>query len=252
MSNAELKDILQRIADNDRAAFDDLYKDYSKVIFGIALSLLKNEENCNDVLQLVMSKLFIMPKEKFPTSHELTWLYTVTKNEALQFMRKERPTVPLDDIFEMTSGMDELSRAMDMATYRDMIKSLDEQSKAIVTLKVIAGFSHREIGKLLHMPTGTVQWKYHMAVHKLRTAITNFVLFVIFGLTDVIYYINKPRQGSSPSRPDGVPSGIDLSQVDVTVLLLAVLALLTLTISTVFFVKYFKESRQDNQQNIPK
>ena len=187
LNNAKLRNILQRIADKDNTAFDDLYKGYSKVIFGIALSLLKNEENCNDIVQLVMSKLFTMPKESFPTSHELTWLYTVTKNEALQFLRKEKLHIPLDDVLDMSSGIDDFSHVVDMDKYRDMIKSLDEKSQAIVTLKVIAGFSHKEIGKLLHTPIGTVQWKYNMAVNKLRITLANFVIFIASSLFGYAY-----------------------------------------------------------------
>ena len=198
MSNSELKEILQRIVDKDDTAFDDLYKGYSKVIFGIALSFLKNEDNCHDIVQLVMSKLYTMPEKNFPTSHELTWLYTVTKNEALQFVRKEHLHIPLDDIIDVASSTDELSSLINMDTYRNMIKSLDEQSKAIVTLKVIAGFSHKEIGKMLHIPTGTVQWKYHTAVHKLRLVLTNFVLFVLSLTTTVWRYIKlqEPLAGA--------------------------------------------------------
>jgi len=253
VSNAELKEILQRIAEKDNAAFDDLYKGYSKVIFGIALSLLKNEENSHDVVQLVMSKLYTMSKEKFPTSHELTWFYTVTKNEALQFIRKEHINVPLDNILNMVSGTDELSHAIDMDAYRDMIKSLDEQSQAIVTLKVIAGFSHKEIGKMLHMPTGTVQWKYHVAVNKLRIAITNFVLFVMFGLGDLVFIsIIKSRPQSAPSRPEGVSGVIDVPVTDIIFYSLTALALLMLIIAITFFIKYFKIRQQKRRPNVSK
>lgn len=238
MSNAELKEILQRIVNNDQSAFTDLYNNYSKVIFGIALSVLKNEENCYDVIQLVMSKLYTMPKERFPTSHELTWLYIVTKNEALQLIRKEHLHIPLDDIIDLASGTDELSQAMDMDIYRTMIKSLDEQSKAIVTLKVIAGFSHKEIGGLLHIPTGTVQWKYHLAVHKLRIALANFVLFVIFGLADVVYFFTKPVDIWTEGGTPGIPSLIDrVMGIDCITITLAIFTLFTLTISMIFYIK---------------
>lgn len=239
MSNAELKSILQRIADKDNSAFDDLYKGYSKVIFGIALSLLKNEENCNDIVQLVMSKLYTMSKESFPTSHELTWLYTVTKNEALQFLRKEQSYIPLDNILDMVSGTDDFSHVVDMETYRAMIKSLDEQTKAIVTLKVVAGFSHREIGKLLHMPTGTVQWKYHTAVHKLRIALANFALSILFGYKGITYFIDRftPKGGIIGSP---LPQTIkDFVFADYVHIGLCALALSTIIIAASFLIKSF-------------
>lgn len=243
MSDADLKTILHRLADSDNTAFDDLYKGYSKAIFGIALSVLKNAENSNDIVQLVMRKLLTMPKESFPSSHELTWLYTVTKNEALQFIRKEHLHIPLDGILDMANEADDLSHVIDMDTYRNMIKSLDEQSKTIVTLKVIAGFSHKEIGKLLHMPTGTVQWKYHMAVNKLRIALSNFILFILFGLWDIIYFLYKPNnnmnEGGVPDTPD-----IIFPSIDNQFIIVAVLALLSLVFSILFFIK--SKKRQQN------
>lgn len=251
MSNNELKEILKRIKDNDTTAFNDMYEGYSKVIFGVALSILKDADNCNDVVQLVMSKLYTLPKEHFPTSHELTWLYTVTKNEALQLIRKEHLHIPLDEIIDVASGRDELSHVMDMDTYRNMIKSLDEQSRAIVTLKVIAGFSHKEIGELLRIPTGTVQWKYHMAVHKLRIALANFALFVVFSIADMIYFFTKPVDIWTEGGIPGIPSLIDrIMGIDYITITLSILALLTLTVSLIFYFKSFKKPTKSSVPRI--
>jgi len=258
MGNKELKILFQKIADKDNTAFDDLYKDYSKVIFGVALSVLKREDGCQDVVQLVMSKLYTMPKELFPDSHELTWLYTVTKNEALQLIRKEHFHVPIDDVLDLAAEKDEISKAIDMDEYRSMIKSLDDQSQAIVTLKTIAGFSHKEIGKLLHLPTGTVQWKYHKAIHKLRIALSNFVLFILFGLGIGVRQLfkesisggsagGKPIGGSSDSSPiERAIEGIDSGNIDFIIVLLSLLGLLALTVSIIFFVKYFKGRKRNH------
>ena len=244
MSNAELKLILQRIADKDNTAFDDLYKDYSKVIFGIALSLLKNEENCKDIVQLVISKLYTMQKESFPSSHELTWLYTVTKNEALQYLRKEHFYIPLDDILNISNGTDDFSHVVDMDKYRDMIEPLDEQSKTIVTLKVIAGFSHKEIGKLLHMPIGTVQWKYHMAVNKLRITLANFIVSFASAFSGYAYIRIKEGMYGGSQLP--IKMFINLIFLDWVFTSFILVAIISLIFAIYLLVRIFRNQKIKN------
>lgn len=69
--------------------FENVYKKYNKMLYGIAFSILKNKEDSEDIVQTVFSKLYTMDKNKMPKDKETTWLYTVTKNEVLLFLRKK-------------------------------------------------------------------------------------------------------------------------------------------------------------------
>ena len=50
----------------------------------------------------------------------------------------------------------------------EMMKYLNETDREIVSLKIIAGLTHREIAKILHMTTGSVKKRYERALSKLK------------------------------------------------------------------------------------
>ena len=69
--------------DKEENTFNELYNKYGNLVYSIAFSLLKNKENSEDVKQIVFSKIWQMEQDKLPTKNETSWLYTLTKNEAL-------------------------------------------------------------------------------------------------------------------------------------------------------------------------
>ena len=62
-------------------------------------SILKNKENSEDVVQDVFAKLMKLDKEKIPTQGQSSWLYTVTKNEVMQWLRKQKHNIAIDDLY---------------------------------------------------------------------------------------------------------------------------------------------------------
>ena len=64
-------------------AFNTLYKNYHKLVYGIAFSILKNKDDSEDVSQSVFAKIYKLSKSKLPDKSESSWLYSVTKNETI-------------------------------------------------------------------------------------------------------------------------------------------------------------------------
>ncbi|MFQ7750096.1 MAG: RNA polymerase sigma factor, partial [Eubacteriales bacterium] len=89
MNPSKLATLLSRVKGGDGAAFEELYRCYFHRVFAVALSILKNEEDGKDAAQTVMTKLLLLPMDAFPASGENTWLYVITKNEALGILRKK-------------------------------------------------------------------------------------------------------------------------------------------------------------------
>ncbi len=56
-----------------------------------------------------------------------------------------------------------------------MIEGLDDTRKEVVTLKVLGGYTHREIGIMMDKPTSTIKWLYATAIKQLRTALAGFI-----------------------------------------------------------------------------
>lgn len=150
-----------------------LYNNYYNKIYSIAFSILKERSASEDVVQNTMYRLLKIGREKFPEHYQSTWLYSVVKNEALMYLRKQKPVTYTDDINKYAFGQKCIDDFVDMDGYYALIKDLNEKQKQVVTLKVLGGYTHKEIAKMLGKPTGTVQWIYNTAIKKLRVILSS-------------------------------------------------------------------------------
>ncbi len=174
----ELHEIFDKMQKEDKKSYEELYKKYYKLVYNIAFSILKNKENAEDISQNVFIKIGNLKKEKLPNSYEASWLYTVTKNECISLFRKTKETLTIEDI-KNENLEDEIEGIIQKNSYEKLMENLEKIEKQIIFLKVEAGYSFKEIARLLKMPIGTVQWKYYKSLHALKLLIANLSMFVI-------------------------------------------------------------------------
>lgn len=167
----DIQTIFSEMKTSRNEALTQLYESYFKTIYGVAFSICKDQEQSYDIVQNVMIRLQTLANDKLPSSGEMTWLYTVTKNEALQEMRRGKGTLPLSESFDLPSTYTEIDEFVDMEYFRSILFGMNERQKEIITLKLIGNMTYREIAQQLHMKAGTVRWIYSTAMVKLRTKI---------------------------------------------------------------------------------
>lgn len=187
-----------------------LYNHHYNKIYGIAFSIVKNEVASEDIVHCVAVKLLQLDKEKFPIKFESAWLYSVVKNEALMYLRKNKREVRIDSIVPASLHDKSIDDFVNMDCYYSMIKDLNEKQKEIVTLKVLGGFTHREIAEMVGKPTGTVQWIYNTAIKKLRYVLSSLLglslifcgLFIYYITQFVDFFYGEPETGTLGGKPD--------------------------------------------------
>ena len=205
----DLHQIFQKIISCDEMAIEELYKNYKELIINISFSIVKNRDLSEEIAQMVFMKIIKMDKSKLPTSNESSWIYTVTKNETIEYLRKQHNEIDIDDIYDIPNLKNEIDEIIDIDNFNTIIKCLDEKEKEIVSLKIISNFTFKEIAEILEIPIGTVQWKYYKAVHTLKIFISNLAMFVI---TFLIYIINAQTKDSFENmmEEDSVQDSIDI------------------------------------------
>ena len=203
----ELKNLFAKIKNNNNTAFEELYSKYSKLIYKIAYSILKNKSDAEDVMQLVFEKIYSMDKENLPTKNETSWIYSVTKNETLNYFKSNRNNINLDDIYEIEDNNQEISKIIDQENYNRLISKLNDNEKEITSLKIISNFSFEEIGKILNMPTGTVKWRYYKAINTLKLLLSNLTMFIISFISS-IYALKSTKKIISPIQEENVIENI--------------------------------------------
>lgn len=201
INTQELQDLLQGSASKDENKFNQFYKTYQGLIYGIAFSILKNKENAEDLVQIVCTKIWDMKPENLPNRKPATWLYTLTKNETLNFLRKQKNTVSMEDIYSIGEEDANLDDIVEKESYNKILSRLEPQDQEIVSLKVLSGLSFRKISQILDMPIGTVQWKYYKALHTLKMLLANLSMFIVAILTLALQKIKRPKSAEKEETP---------------------------------------------------
>lgn len=167
------------IKNGNELDFNKLYEKYKNLVYGVTFSILKNKEDSEEIVQKVFIKLWKMEKNKMPTNNEASWLYKVTKNETLNFLKEKKEEISIDELYYITHEDKELNEIIEKDTYNKIIVKLPLKEQEIVSLKILSKLSFREISIILNIPIGTVQWRYYKGLHTLKLLLGNLSMFVI-------------------------------------------------------------------------
>lgn len=191
IDDKEFNELFIELKHNNKIAFEKLYTKYNKLVYGIAFSILKNKEDSEDVVQIVFSKLYKIDKNKLPSNKEASWLYTLTKNETISFLRKKNNDINLESIYEIEDKDNEINNIIDQVEFNRLISGLNDKEKQIISLKILANLSFDEIGKLLNEPTGTIKWRYYKSIHTLKILLSNLGMFIVTFVIGIKTLFNK-------------------------------------------------------------
>ena len=178
MNSEEITDIFKEIK-KDNKGLEDLYRIYHKIVYGIAFSIVKNKEDAEDIMQIVFAKIQELDKTKLPSNKEMTWLYTLTKNETLNYLKKKKGEVSLDTIYEIENKNNEIDKKIDHIEFNRLISKLNEKEQEIISLKILSDFSFQEISELLNEPIGTVKWRYYKSLHSIKRMLGSLAMSII-------------------------------------------------------------------------
>ncbi len=194
INETKIKSIFRKIRIDREKGIEELYTKYNNLVYKIAFSILKNKEDAEDVTQTVFIKIHKLDEEKLPSNKELSWLYTVTKNEAITLIRKRNNDIDLDSIYEIEDKNNEVENIIDKEQFNKIIGKLKNQEKEIVNLKILTGLSFEEISKLVNEPISTVKWRYYKSISTLKIALSNFAMFIITAIIGVKTFVTTQKQ----------------------------------------------------------
>jgi RNA polymerase sigma-70 factor (ECF subfamily) len=171
MTREEELEIVVRVRGGDTNAFEALVLEHQKKIYNLALRMLGNEEDALDMTQEAFIRAFNSLDRFRGDSKFSVWLYRLTSNVCIDFIRSrnKRPVSSLtcentdeepqelelpDDRFS-PPGHPENKELRD-AVYRGL-DSLSPNIETSSYLREINGLSYEEIGQILRLEAGTVK-----------------------------------------------------------------------------------------------
>ena len=194
MKKNDLHEIMQELKKERLKGIDSLYKSYAQTIKKIAFSIVKNVCDSEDVMQEVFMKIQKMDKKNLPDIGEMNWIYLVTKNTAIDFIKRRKRIIHIDEIYNYNNNNnDEIEKIISKASCEKLFMSLSKKEKEIVTLKIFSGFSFKKIGILTNYPTSTVSWKYYKSMDMLKSNIEKGFMCLILVISFILNNNYRPK-----------------------------------------------------------
>lgn len=171
---------IQSFQAGDQQAFEELIRPHEKKVYNIALKLVKNEHDAYDLAQEALLKVYKALENFEYKSNFSTWLYRITYNTCLDFLRKEKKNwqVSLDEEkedgvkLEIEDKSPTPEIAFEAKMTRQMISEamdeLDEVQRAVVVLRDVEGLTYDEIASLTDLNIGTVKSRINRGRTKLK------------------------------------------------------------------------------------
>ena len=164
-----IESCIAKIAGGDQDALTLLYQQSSAAVYGFALSILKNKQDAEDVLQDAFIQIWNAAGSYTPNGKPLAWIFTITRNLALMRIREQSRTVAIapeswQSIFADEPAVNPEDRLM----LASLLGTLSDEERQIVILHAMTGLKHREIAELLNLRLPTVLSTYNRALKKLR------------------------------------------------------------------------------------
>lgn len=168
----ELDRYIEKTVQGDKEALAELYRRTHTAVYGFALSLCRNVQDAEDVLQDVYIRVYQAAGSFTPQGKPLAWLFTITRHLALMRLRERGKTDMISPEDWQTAFADATAvTSDDRLLLQAVLSRLSDEERQIVLLHAVAGMKHREIAALLDHPLPTVLSKYNRALKKLKNAI---------------------------------------------------------------------------------
>jgi RNA polymerase sigma-70 factor (ECF subfamily) len=150
-----------------------LFDRYSKVVYSVALRVLRDPASAEDVLQEIFMQVWRNPNGFIATRGSLGgWLAVVSRNRSIDTLRRKRPTDQVDDMALASpyNLSDEAERNNLMEKARKVIHTLPTEQRKTLEMAFFDGLTHSEIAEMTGDPLGTVKTRIRSAMMTLRKA----------------------------------------------------------------------------------
>jgi RNA polymerase sigma factor (sigma-70 family) len=171
MDEDRLEKAMSALQKGDGNALADIYTLTSKGVFTFVLPILRDYQLAEDVMQDTYVACYDNIASYKLGTNARNWLLTIAKNSALSMLKKRNREISYDFSNDNHPDGVYFLGDIDSPTIALANKVLAEDEFNIVMMYAIGEYKHKEIAEFLHMPLGTVTWKYANALKKLKKAL---------------------------------------------------------------------------------
>ena len=164
-------ELMARVCAGDELALAGVYDRYSGVVYAVALRVLADTGAAEDVLQEVFMQLWRNPASFDGRRGNLgAWLAVITRNRAIDALRKRRFETDIDDIVIPVECEleEETARNRMAATAREKMAAMPTAQRTALEMAFFEGLTHAEIAAKTGEPLGTIKTRIRTGLLALR------------------------------------------------------------------------------------
>ena len=176
-------ELFQKIKLYDSKALEALYDRYSSLLYTLIRKIVNNEDTTEEILAEVFEIIWKKIRRfNFSTENVYAWLINLTRNKAVDYLRRNRELNPVtdeyDDDYENDIIIPKLSGRIDNLDYETAKKTksnieralskLTDAQKYVIHLSYYEGYTQKEIAEKLKIPLPTVESKIRVALNNLK------------------------------------------------------------------------------------
>jgi len=179
------QELLERISRRNPDALSTLYDRYNKVVYGLLLTMLKDTDNAEDILQEVFIQIWRKADSYDPAlGQPKNWILRIAHNRAINLIRANRNRKKDSEISLSTDsavaqaeqfanvGVEEavakVSNFEENRYIASALTKLPAEQRLLIELAFFQGYSHSEIAEITEIPLGTIKTRIRAGIKNLR------------------------------------------------------------------------------------
>lgn len=168
---------LQRVADGNAAAFDEVYDAVAQRVYGIALRILRDPHQAEEVAQETLIEVW-RTAPRFDAAHgsASAWICTMAHHRAVDRVRSSTSARRRDAswhsertyVSEADITFDEASAHLHTSSIVTALTALPPVQRRAIELAYFGGHTYADVARLMQAPLGTTKTRIRNALRLLR------------------------------------------------------------------------------------
>ncbi len=188
MTIGDTEELIRRLKKEDKSAVDDLFNYYYPRLYHFSRSILKIEDEIDDILQEVFVKIWLNRQRIGNAETFNSWIFTITKNEILNLIRNNLKDQTFKDELYLRSVGEEYQTSSPVeyeeikAGIDKIVANLPEKRQQVFILSRTEGRSNKEIALHLNISEKTVEDHITHAIKQIRLSLNEM------GILSILYF----------------------------------------------------------------
>jgi len=168
---------VQSAKSGDSEAFAQLYDAYLERVYRYVYFHVSDDQTAEDITSQVFLKAWEHLNQYQPDhSPFMAWLYTIARNQVIDYYRTRRPSVALDEIVTLPAKEEtvdeQVQSRFDLQAMRDALQFLTEEQQQVLILRFVAGLETHEIAREMDKAEGAIRALQMQALQTLSKYLT--------------------------------------------------------------------------------